>query len=404
MTLRPSHPPPSTLRKLLTHEASGGLILIASAAAALVVANSGVAGSYQTALAAKFFGLSVLHWINDALMTLFFVMVGLEIKRELLDGHLSLWRHRVLPGIAALGGMIAPALVYLAFNASSAATARGWGIPAATDIAFSLAVLALAGRGVPVQVKVLLTALAIVDDLGAIVIIALFYGSELSLPMLGAAALVLAVLIALNRCGVMRLAAYIPLGLLLWYFVLKSGVHATVAGVLFAFAVPLKPSPARPDDAHSPLHNLENAVQPWVAFLVMPVFGFANAGVSLGGLGFADMLQPVTLGCMLGLFAGKQIGVFGSVWLAVKLGVARRPSGLTGVQLYGLSLLCGIGFTMSLFVGLLAFGEAGPLQDQTKIGVLAGSLLSAIMGWAVLRFGSTPVEKRRAGPSGQVRG
>ena len=174
--------------------------------------------------------------------------------------------------------------------------------------------------------------------------------------------------------------------------------------MLFDFDVPLNTSPARPDDAHSKLHNIENAVQTWVAFLVMPVFGFANAGVSLGGLGFAAMLQPVTLGCMLGLFAGKQIGVFGSVWLAVKLGVARRPGGLTGVQLYGLSLLCGIGFTMSLFVGLLAFGETGPLQDQTKIGVLAGSLLSAIMGWAVLRFGSTPVEKRRAGPSGQVRG
>jgi NhaA family Na+:H+ antiporter len=395
MTSHPNKPLQSVLRRLLTHEASGGLVLIVSAAAALVVANSSAVGSYQTALAAKVFGLSVLHWINDALMTLFFVMVGLEIKRELLDGHLALWPHRLLPGIAALGGMIAPALIYLAFNASSAATARGWGIPAATDIAFSLAVLALAGPRVPVQVKVLLTAIAIIDDLGAIVIIALFYSSDLSLPMLGAAALVLAALIVLNRCGVMRLAAYIPLGLLLWYFVFKSGVHATVAGVLFAFTIPLKPSPGRPDDVYSPLHNLENAVQPWVAFLVMPVFGFANAGVSLGGLGLANLMQPVTLGCALGLFLGKQIGVFGSVWLAVKLGLARRPSGTSWPQLYGMALLCGIGFTMSLFIGLLAFGDAGAMQDQTKIGVLAGSLLSAITGWAVLRFCPKPAVNRR---------
>jgi NhaA family Na+:H+ antiporter len=396
MTPRPHHPPPSALRKLLTHEASGGLILIASAAAAMAIANSGAAGVYDATLATKVLGLSVLHWINDALMALFFVMVGLEIKRELLDGHLSRWSHRILPGVAALGGMVAPALVYLAFNAPPAETARGWGIPAATDIAFSLAVLALAGSRVPVQVKVLLTALAIVDDLGAIVIIALFYGTDLSLPMLGGAAAVFAALIALNRLGVMRLAVYIPVGLLRWYFVLNSGVHATVAGVLFALTVPLQPSPGHPDDAHSPLHNLENAIQPWVAFLVMPVFGFANAGVSLGGVGFAYLLQPVTLGCMLGLFVGKQIGVFGSVWLAVKLGLAKRPAGTTWAHLYGMALLCGIGFTMSLFIGLLAFGEARPWKDQTKVGVLLGSLLSAITGWAVLRFSASPAHTRRS--------
>jgi NhaA family Na+:H+ antiporter len=326
---------------------------------------------------------------------LFFVMVGLEIKRELLDGHLALWAHRTLPGIAALGGMIAPALVYLAFNATSPATARGWAIPAATDIAFSLAVLALAGPRVPVQLKVLLTALAIIDDLGAIVIIALFYGTALSLPMLCAATVVLAALVALNLCGITRLALYIPLGLLLWFFVLQSGVHATIAGVLFALTVPLKPSPGHLDDAHSPLHKLENAIQPWVAFLVMPVFGFANAGVSLGGLSFGALLQPVTLGCMLGLFLGKQIGVFGAVWCAVKLGFARKPRGLTGMELWGLSLLCGIGFTMSLFIGQLAFGDAGLLQDQTKIGVLAGSLVSAAMGWAVLRASGKRVRPAR---------
>ncbi len=395
MTPRPHHPPPSALRKLLTHEASGGLILIASAAAAMAIANSGAAGVYDATLATKVLGLSVLHWINDALMALFFVMVGLEIKRELLDGHLALWSHRILPGLAALGGMIAPALVYLAFNAPPAATARGWGIATATDIAFSLAVLALAGSRVPVQVKVLLTALAIVDDLGAIVIIALFYGTDLSLPMLGGAAAVFAALIALNRLGVMRLAVYIPVGLLLWYFVLNSGVHATVAGVLFALTVPLQPSPGHLDDAQSPLHNLENAIQPWVAFLVMPVFGFANAGVSLGGVGLAYLLQPVTLGCMLGLFVGKQIGVFGSVWLAVKLGLAKRPAGTTWPHLYGMALLCGIGFTMSLFIGLLAFGESGPFKDQTKVGVLIGSLLSAVAGWAVLRFSASPARPKK---------
>jgi NhaA family Na+:H+ antiporter len=396
MTLRPHHhPPPSALRKLLTHEASGGLVLIVSAAAAMAIANSGAAGIYDATLATKVLGLSVLHWINDALMALFFVMVGLEIKRELRDGHLSRWSHRILPGVAALGGMVAPALIYLVFNAPPAATARGWGIPTATDIAFSLAVLALAGSRVPVQVKVLLTALAIVDDLGAIVVIALFYGTDLSLPMLGGAAAVFAALIALNRLGVMRLAVYIPLGLLLWYFVLKSGVHATVAGVLFAFTVPLKSSPGHPDDVHSPLHRLENAIQPWVAFLVMPVFGFANSGVPLGGIGLAYLLQPVTLGCMLGLFAGKQIGVFGSVWLAVKLGLAKRPAGTTWPHLYGMALLCGIGFTMSLFIGLLAFGETGPWKDQTKVGVLIGSLLSAVAGWAVLRFSAPPAHPKK---------
>ena len=389
MSHHPLRPPASVLRNLLTNEASGGLVLIAAAIAAIVLANSGAAGLYHTTLATKVLGLSVLHWINDALMTLFFVMVGLEIKRELLDGHLARWSHRVLPGIAAIGGMVAPALVYLAFNMPPSETARGWGIPAATDIAFSLAVLALVGSRAPVQIKVLLTALAIIDDLGAIVIIALFYGSALSLPMLGGAALVLAALIALNRCGVIRLAVYIPLGLLLWVLVLKSGIHATLAGVLFALTVPLKPSPGHPDDTHSPLHRLENAVQPWVAFLVMPVFGFANAGVTLGGgVGLAQLFQPAGLGCMLGLFLGKQIGVFGSIWLAVRLGVAQRPARTNWAHLYGMSLLCGIGFTMSLFIGLLAFGEAGPMQDQAKMGVLAGSLLSAIGGWAALRFGT----------------
>ena len=388
MDKNPNHPPASALRNLLTHEAAGGLILIASAAAALILANSSAAPAYFGMLATKVAGLSVLHWINDALMALFFVMVGLEIKRELLDGQLATWPHRILPGVGAIGGMLVPALVYLAFNLASPTTLKGWGIPAATDIAFSLSVLAILGRRVPVSLKVFLTALAILDDIGAIVIIALFYAGELSPAMLGGAALVFAALVALNRFGVMRLAPYLLLGLALWFLVLKSGVHATVAGVLLALTIPLRHSPGRPDDAHSPLHRLENAIQPWVAFLVMPVFGFANAGVSLASVAAADLLQPVTLGCALGLFLGKQIGVFGSVWLAVHLGLARRPSGANWRHLYGVALLCGIGFTMSLFVGGLAFGEAGALQDQTKIGVLAGSLASALGGWLVLRFGA----------------
>jgi NhaA family Na+:H+ antiporter len=395
MAQRANHPPASALRNLLTHEASGGLILIASAAIALIAANSPASEFYGATLARYVFGLSVLHWINDALMALFFVLVGLEIKRELLDGHLASWQHRILPGIAAAGGMIAPALVYLALNVSSQPTLRGWAIPAATDIAFSLGVLALLGSRVPVTIKVFLTALAIIDDLGAIVIIALFYGHDLSPLMLGLAAVTMAALIALNRFGVTRLAVYIPFGLLLWFFVLQSGIHATIAGVLFAVTVPLQRSPGHPDAAGSALHRLENALHPYVAFVILPVFGFANAGVTLGGLGIADLMQPVTLGCALGLFLGKQIGVFGSVWLAVKLGLARRPAGTSWPQLYGMALLCGIGFTMSLFIGLLAFGDAGAMQDQTRIGVLFGSLISAIAGWAVLRFCPKSAVERR---------
>lgn len=358
---------------------------MASAALSLVVANSDAAALYEATLAREVFGLSVLHWINDALMAVFFVLVGLEIKRELFDGELSTWHDRTLPGIAALGGMAVPAMVYLALNASSA-TARGWAIPTATDIAFSLGVLALLGSRVPVQIKVFLTALAILDDLGAIVIIALFYGHDLAPSMLGLAALAFGALVVLNRFGVTRLAFYIPIGLLLWYFVLQSGVHATIAGVLFATTVPLQRSPGHPDDVHSPLHRLENALSPYVSFLILPVFGFANAGVTLTGLRFADLLTPVTIGCLLGLFIGKQAGVFGSIWLAVKLGLAKRPAGTSWIQLYGMALLCGIGFTMSLFIGILSFGATGPVQDQTKIGVLAGSLMSAIAGWLVLRM------------------
>ena len=392
MASAPQHPPASAFRKLLRHEASGGLILIASAAVALVVANSGFAALYADLLKTYVGGLSVLHWVNDALMAVFFLFVGLEIKRELLDGQLSTWPHRLLPGIAAAGGMAVPALIFLALNWSSADTLRGWAIPAATDIAFSLGVLAILGARAPVSLKVFLTAVAILDDLGAIVIIALFYTDTLSLMMIGGAVAVLAALAAMNRAGLKMLTPYLLFGLLLWFFVLRSGVHATIAGVLLAFMIPL--AKGGNGDAQSPLHRLEHALHPWVAFLILPIFGFANAGVPLGGLSLAALSQPVTLGSALGLFVGKQIGILGAVWLAVKSGLAQKPAAASWAQVYGLALLCGIGFTMSLFIGLLAFPASGQLQAETKVGVLLGSLLSAVAGWVVLRLAAKTAVSR----------
>src|SRR5919112_1481541 len=309
----PAHPKPSVLRRLLNSEAGGGLILMAVAILALIVANSPAAGIYFGVLKTYVLGLSVLHWINDALMAVFFLLVGLEIKREFLDGQLSTWPRRILPGIAAAGGMIAPALIYVALNAATPDTLRGWAIPVATDIAFALGVLALLGSRVPVSLKIFLTALAIIDDLGAVLIIAAFYTADLSLPMLGGAAVTFAVLYGLNKAGVSRLLPYLLLGIVLWLFVLKSGVHATIAGVLLALTIPLRLSIGKPDDPTSPLHKLEHAIHPWSAYLVLPVFGFANAGVSLAGFEPKMLLDPVTLGVALGLFLGKQLGVFGFV-------------------------------------------------------------------------------------------
>lgn len=374
--------PLSALRTLLTSEASGGLILMAAAALALVVANTGLSGAYAAALHAHLGPLSVLHWINDGLMAVFFLLVGLEIKREALDGRLRTWPDRALPGFAALGGMVVPALVYVAFNAGTP-TLRGWAIPAATDIAFALGVLALLGSRVPVSLKIFLSAVAIVDDLGAVVIIALFYSSGLDPVMLAAAGATLIALFALNRAGIEALSPYLALGLLLWVFVLGSGVHATVAGVLLALTIPIRPSPGRTEDATSPLHRLEHGLGPWVAYAIVPVFGFANAGVRLVDLPGDAFLNPVTLGVALGLFAGKQLGIFASVWLAVAAGLATRPSGATWGQIYGVALLCGIGFTMSLFIGGLAF-TAPYNETETKLGVLAGSLLSGLVGALVL--------------------
>lgn len=380
----PLRRPFSAFRSTLTSEAGGGLVLMASAVLALVVANSPLAERYFAVLQAKVGGLSVLHWINDALMALFFLLVGLEIKREMLDGRLRTWPDRILPGLAALGGMAAPALVYAAVNRHSPETLRGWAIPAATDIAFALGILALLGSRVPVSLKVFLTALAIIDDLGAVLIIALFYTADLSLPMLGGAAATLVVLYGLNRAGISRLEPYLVLGAVLWVFVLKSGVHATVAGVLLALTIPLRLSIGRPDDPTSPLHRLEHALHPWSAYLILPIFGFANAGVSLAGFTPRMLLDPVTLGVALGLIVGKQLGVFGFVLAAVKLGLAQRPAGAGWMQVYGVSLLCGIGFTMSLFIGLLAFADAPELEAETKVGVLAGSIACMAAGALVL--------------------
>jgi Na+:H+ antiporter, NhaA family len=379
-------PPASALRELLQSEAGGGIVLMVAAAAALAIANSPLAPAYFGVLKTYVGGLSILHWINDALMALFFLLVGLEIKREFLDGQLSTWPRRILPGLAAAGGMAAPALIYVALNVSNAEILRGWAIPTATDIAFALGVLALLGSRVPVSLKVFLTALAIIDDLGAVAIIAAFYTANLALLWLGLAVLVLLVLAGLNRAGVERLWPYLALGAVLWFFVLKSGVHATLAGVALALTIPLRLSPGRPDDSASPLHILEHALHPWVAFLIVPVFGFANAGVSLAGMSWAALLAPVPLGIAAGLFFGKQIGVFLTTWVAVKLDWADCPEDASWAQVYGVSLLCGIGFTMSLFIGLLAFPASPELQDAVKIGVLSGSVLSAVVGTLVLTF------------------
>jgi len=397
----PVQRPPSAFRRLLKNEASGGLILMAVAVAALVIANSPLAPLYFGLLKTYALGLSVLHWINDALMAVFFLLVGLEIKREFLDGQLSTWSRRVLPGIAATGGMIAPALIYAAFNLGDPATLRGLAIPAATDIAFALGVLALLGSRVPVSLKVFLTALAILDDLGAVAIIAVFYTADLSVVMLALSAATLAALYGLNRWGVRALWPYLLLGAVLWYFVLRSGVHATLAGVALALTIPIRVTPGRPDAADSPLHRLEHGLHGWVTFLIVPIFGFANAGVSFSGLSASALLGPVPLGVALGLFLGKQIGVFGFSFLAIRTGLADLPANASWAQLYGVSLLCGIGFTMSLFIGLLAFPLSAELQDATKIGVLAGSLLSGIAG-ALLLLLTRPDQGRPASAKGKT--
>lgn len=382
---------PSALREFLASEAAGGILLMAAAALAMIVANSALADSYfhfihavtGPELTPKLGPMTVHLWINDALMAVFFLLVGLEIKREFVDGHLATWADRRLPIIAAAAGMVVPAIIYLAVAGGDPALVRGWAIPAATDIAFAIGVLALLGSRAPASLKLFLTTVAIVDDMGAVAIIALFYTAELNLSALAAAAMIWLVMMALNRFRVNALWPYLILASLLWYATLLSGVHATIAGVMAAFAIPFRRTIGAPDAEDSPLHRLEHALVKPVAFLIVPLFGFANAGVSLEGVGMLQALAPLPLGIALGLFVGKQLGIFSSVWAASKLGFAVRPKDASWLQVYGVALLCGIGFTMSLFIGGLAFTDAAQ-ADAVKIGVLMGSLLSAFIGALVL--------------------
>lgn len=364
-------------------ESAGGIALMVATAFALIVANSPLAEIYLLALHQKIAGLSLLHWINDGLMALFFLLVGLEIKREMIEGELSDWKKRALPGIAAAGGMIAPALIFLAVTANHPQWTQGWAIPAATDIAFALGVITLLGSRVPASLKIALTALAILDDLGAIAIIALFYSHDLNLWMLGGALACALTLYGFNRASILRLWPYLLVGAVLWFFVLKSGVHATLAGVVLALLVPLKPRAHRAG-VRAPLRRLEEALHPWSALVIVPVFGFANAGVSFAGFHAGVLAEPVPLGVACGLFFGKQIGMMLFSVAAIRLGIAQLPQGANWHSYYGMCLLCGIGFTMSLFIGYLAYPGSEALLDQVKYGIFAGSLLSGIAGAAVL--------------------
>jgi NhaA family Na+:H+ antiporter len=378
-------------REFLRLESAGGILLVAAAGVAILLANSPLRGLYDTllhvpvtvAVGKLVLDKPLLLWINDGLMAVFFFLVGLEIKREVLEGELSNRDQIVLPVVAAIGGFVVPAGIYVAFNAGDPVAMSGWAIPAATDIAFALGVLSLLSDRVPLSVKVFVTTLAIIDDLMAILVIAVFYSGDLSLEALGLGAVGVAILVALNRAGVTRTAAYGVVGLAIWVCVLKSGVHATLAGVIIALAIPLRAENA---DGHSPARHLEHSLHPWVAFGILPVFAFANAGVSFEGMGIDSLLEPIPLGISLGLFVGKQLGVFVLVWLLVVLGLAKRPTGASWGMLYGASILTGIGFTMSLFIGTLAFEhDAGfNFEAAVRLGVLAGSLLSAVVGYVVM--------------------
>ena len=377
--------PVSVFRGFLTSEASGGILLISAAALALAVANSPAAAAYTAILHSYVGPLTVLHWINDALMAIFFFLVGLEIKRELVDGNLSRPADRRLPLVAAIAGMVLPAAIFLAIVGSASPLARGWAIPAATDIAFALGILALLGKRAPASLKIFLTAVAVMDDVGAVAVIAIGYTDSINWVALGAATLIVLLLVGMNRANERRLWPFVVLSLALWVATYLSGVHATVAGVLAALTIPLTRSPGTPDDMRSPLHRLEHSLEPWVAFAILPLFGFANAGVSLSGMGPGAVLSPLPLGIAAALFLGKQIGIFASVRMAVALGWGKRPRGATWLQIYGVAMLCGIGFTMSLFIGGLAFEDA-KLVESVKVGVLGGSILSAVGGFTLLWF------------------
>lgn len=382
--------PAERLRAFIASESVGGIILIVAAALALAIANSPLLPDYQKLLSTPVafsagslvaIDKPLLLWINDGLMALFFFLIGLEVKREIVTGQLRSWKQASLPIIAAIGGMAIPAIVFVALNLGSPENLRGWAIPAATDIAFALGLLALLGSRVPVALKALLLAIAIIDDIGAIAIIAIFYTENMNLAALALALVPAAAMLLLNRAGVARTIPYFLFAALLWICVLKSGVHATLAGVVTALFVPIATGEERP------LERLEHALHPWVAFLILPIFAFSNAGVSFAGAGLDALLAPLSLGIAAGLVIGKQLGIFGACWLAVKAGWARLPEGVGFRHVYGLSCLAGIGFTMSLFIGNLAFVDPQQIA-AVKFGVLGGSLVSAITGIVVLRFAS----------------
>lgn len=381
----------TTIARFLRMESSAGILLFFAAVIAIIAANTPLLQYYELLLStpveirvgALEIAKPLLLWINDGLMAVFFFLVGLELKREWLEGELADKRNIILPGIGAIGGMLFPALVYLYFNHDDPVAAQGWAIPAATDIAFALGVLALLGSRVPISLKVFLTSLAIFDDIGAILIIAFFYTSNISLTALIVVALCIPILWILNRTNIISKSPYLLVGLIMWIATLKSGVHATLAGVILALFIPMR-SKEYPD--MSPLKSLEHDLHSVVAFFVLPIFAFANAGINLAGVGMKEVLHPVPIGIALGLFLGKQIGVFGLCWLAIKLKLAKIPAGMNYLSLYGVAILSGIGFTMSLFIGSLAFEETGvDLTFDERLGIIIGSLLSGILGYLVLR-------------------
>ena len=382
----------SLISKILNSQQAAGVILILASVLGVIFANSALANSYFSILESKILNLSVLHWINDALMAVFFLLVGLEVKRELLVGDLGTRQKRILPFAAAFAGVTIPALIYLYFNWENPLTAPGWASPAATDIAFALGVLSLVGSRVPISLKIFLMALAVIDDLIVIVIIGLFYTHQLQIIYLLIAVVVIAILVRLNLKNHQKSPAYIGLGLLLWWLILNSGIHATLAGVILAFTIPVaapgaenRLQPTSGSNAEPLLLRWEHGLSNWVSFLIIPIFGFANAGVSFGAFSSEQLFHPVVLGIALGLFIGKQVGIFGTIYLIVRSGFAQKPRGASWLQLYGVSVLCGIGFAMSLFIGMLAFVEPEH-QDLAKIGVFIGSIMSAVIGFCILKF------------------
>ena len=381
------------LEQFLQSQSMGGVVLALAAALALLISNSPWRDSYEAfrhwngelRVGGDWLVLSksLLHWVNDLWMAVFFFLVGLEIKREMLKGELASFSQALLPAGAAVGGMLVPALIYTGINWGDPIALRGWAIPAATDIAFALGILILLGSRVPASLKVFLTAVAIIDDLGAILIIAFFYTDQLSLSALAGAGVGAGVLLLMNRLRVMAIGPYVAVGLVIWVLVYKSGIHATLAGVITALAIPLTS-----DDSGSPLERAEHALQPWVAFAVLPMFAFANAGVSLQGVTLATLFDSVPLGIAAGLVLGKAVGVFGASWLLIRLAGASLPASASLRQFFGVCVLCGVGFTMSLFIGGLAFdGQGADYDTQLKIGVLSGSLLAGLIGSAVLLYG-----------------